>query len=55
MDHGGLGPSAAPRSPLGERLVPIRERIIASGVPLLSWKDIEHEIVDRRGGAEHRG
>ncbi|KXK32843.1 MAG: hypothetical protein UZ01_00265 [Candidatus Brocadia sinica] len=37
------------KTPLGERLMRIRERIIKSGVPLLDWDGIEHEVVERRG------
>jgi len=43
-----------PRTRLGERLLRIREKIIASGEPLLSWEEIEREVADRRGEAEHR-
>jgi hypothetical protein len=44
-----------PRTPLGERLLRIRERIVASGEPLLSWAEVEGEVAERRGGAEQRG
>ena len=37
-------------SPLGERLLEIRERIVASGEPFLNWDDLEKEIASRRGG-----
>lgn len=37
------------KTPLGERLMHIRERIIKSGAPLLDWDDIEHEVAERRG------
>ena len=50
--HGEAVSSAVARTPLGERLLRIRERIVASGEPLLSWDGIEHEIAERRGGAE---
>jgi hypothetical protein len=40
---------------LGERLLRIRERIIASGEPLLSWTEIEREVAERRGEADQRG
>jgi hypothetical protein len=40
------------RTGLGERLMQIRERIIASREPLLSWAEIEREISERRGEAE---
>jgi hypothetical protein len=41
-----------PRTQLGERLARIRERIIASGEPLLSWAEIEREVAEHRGEAE---
>jgi hypothetical protein len=44
-----------PRTRLGKQLLRIREKIIASGEPLLSWEEIEREVADRRGEAEHRG
>lgn len=39
------------RSPsdLGAKLRAIRKRIVASGVPLLSWDEINAEIANRRG------
>ncbi len=40
------------RTELGERLMQIRQRIIASPEPLLSWAEIEREIAERRGEAE---
>jgi hypothetical protein len=45
---------ATPRTPLGKRLLRIRERIVASGEPLWSWSEIEQEIAERRGDAEQR-
>jgi hypothetical protein len=42
---------ACPRTPLGEQLAQVRKRIVASGEPLLSWDEIEHDIADRRGEA----
>lgn len=39
-----------PRTPLGRRLWEIRNRILASGEPLLDWDDIEREVAERRGG-----
>ena len=39
-------------SDLGTRLLKIRERIVASGEPLLDWDDIEREVRERRGGAQ---
>ncbi len=37
------------KTPLGERLMRIRERIVKSGAPLLDWDDIEREVAERRG------
>lgn len=37
------------RTPLGRRLDEIRERVKASGQPLLSWEDIDRELAERRG------
>jgi len=45
----------APRTRLGAELARIRERIVASREPLLSWSEIEHEIAERRGEIEPRG
>jgi hypothetical protein len=42
--------SFRPKTPLGRRLWEIRQRIVASGVPLLDEKGIEREIRERRGG-----
>ena len=44
-------PEYAPKTSLGRRLWAIRERIVASGEPLLDWDDIDREIAERRGGA----
>jgi len=38
-----------PRTDLGKRLWEIRQRIVASGVPLLGWDEIERELAERRG------
>ena len=40
---------ARPRTELGKQLLRVRERIIASGEPLLSWDEIDEEIAERRG------
>ena len=39
------------KTPLGRRLWEIRASIVASGVPLLSWDEIDREIEERRGGS----
>ena len=44
-----------PRTTLGERLRLARERVIASGEPLLSWTEIARELAERRGDVEQRG
>lgn len=41
-------------SPLGQRLRSIRQRIVASGTPLLTWDDLAKEVVARRGGEAAR-
>ena len=41
-----------PQTALGRRLWEIRQRIIATGEPLLSWDDLERELAERRGGIE---
>ena len=38
-----------PRTLLGKKLLEIRQRIIASGRPLLDWEDIDREIAEQRG------
>jgi hypothetical protein len=48
-------PPARPRTELGKQLLRIRERIVASGEPLLSWGEIDQEIAERRGDVEQRG
>ena len=37
------------KTPLGRRLWEIRASIVASGLPLLSWDEIDREIEERRG------
>lgn len=44
--------SYKPRTPLGKKLLRIRERIIASGERLFSWDEIEQEIAAQRGQIE---
>lgn len=43
-----------PRTELGKTLAAIRAEIIASGEPMLDNDELEHEIVERRGG-HYRG
>ena len=42
--------SFTPRTPLGKKLLAIRNNIIADGLPLLTREEIEREIAERRGG-----
>ena len=48
-----LGPETS-RTPLGKRLLRLRERIVASGEPLLTWDEVEREVAERRGEAEQQ-
>jgi hypothetical protein len=41
--------SYVPRTLLGEKLLAIREKILATGAPLLTQGEIEQEIAERRG------
>jgi hypothetical protein len=52
MEEGMEPFSSPPKTPLGKRLREIRAKIFASGVPLLDWEEIAHEVADRRGGFE---
>ena len=36
------------RTPLGKKLLEVRQKIIASGRPLLDWEDIDREIAQQR-------
>lgn len=38
-----------PRTELGKRLLALREKIVTSGAPLLSWDALDKEIKERRG------
>lgn len=38
------------QSKLGERLQQIREKIVATGTPLLTDDEIDRELMERRGG-----
>lgn len=46
---------SANKIPLGERLRQIREKIVASGKPLLDEEKIAKELASRRGGLQGRG
>lgn len=39
-----------PRTPLGQRLWELRQKIVESGEPLTEWEDIGQEVQMRRGG-----
>jgi hypothetical protein len=47
-------PLGMARTRLGEQLLRIRERIVASGEPLLSWEEIDREVAERRGDFEQQ-
>jgi hypothetical protein len=44
--------SFSPKTSRGRRLLELRQKIIAAGIPLLSPEEIEEEIRERRGGDE---
>ena len=54
MTRNEIDQTTSPRTPLGERLLRIRRDIVVSGEPLLSWREIEHEIAERRGEIDVR-
>ena len=41
-----------PISELGRDLLALRAQIVASGLPLLSWDEVEEEVRTRRGGGD---
>lgn len=43
------------KSELGQRLRQIRAKIVANNQPLLNRKQIEQEVIERRGGLETIG
>lgn len=43
------GAERIPRTLLGKKLLEIRQRIVASGRPLLNWEDIDRELAEQRG------
>jgi len=47
--------SYRPKTPLGQRLWSVRERVVASGQPLLDWEDIEREIAESRRSYDELG
>lgn len=40
------------RTPLGRRLQALRDKLVATGVPLLDWDGIANEVAARRGQSE---
>jgi hypothetical protein len=40
-----------PQSELGAKLYKIRERLVASGIPLLTDEEIDREVTERRGSS----
>ena len=47
--NGATQPPFELRTPLAKKLWEIRQRIVASGRPLLDWNDVEREIAEQRG------
>jgi hypothetical protein len=45
----GASATYVPRTELGRRLWQIRQKILASGQPLLDWEGLEMELRARRG------
>lgn len=45
-------PNYQPRTELGRELWDLRQKIIASGEPLLDAEEIDREVARRRGGIE---
>jgi hypothetical protein len=41
--------SFKPKTPLGRKLWELRQKIVASGEPLLDWEELEKEVAERRG------
>lgn len=37
------------KTPLGRKLSRIRQQIVATGEPLLSWDEVNQEVAERRG------
>jgi len=50
--HGNETESFFPQIASGRRLMELRQKIIAAGIPLLSSEEIEEEIWERRGEDE---
>jgi hypothetical protein len=44
--------SFSPQTPRGRRLLALRQKIIAAGIPLLAPEEIEEEVRERRGEDE---
>jgi hypothetical protein len=44
--------SFSPQTPRGRRLLALRQKIIAAGIPLLTPEEIEEEVRERRGEDE---
>jgi hypothetical protein len=49
MKASSPGAERTPRTPLGKKLLEIRQKIVVSGRPLLDWEDIDREIAEQRG------
>jgi hypothetical protein len=50
--HGCENESFSPKTSRGRRLLELRQKIIAAGIPLLSPEEIDEEIRERRGEGE---
>ncbi len=48
-------PGERPISSLGRDLLALRAEIVASGIPLLTWEEVEQEVRIRRGRAGEDG
>jgi hypothetical protein len=44
--------SFSPQTPRGRRLLALRQKVIAASIPLLTPKEIEEEVRERRGEDE---
>ncbi len=46
------GRNFAPKTKMGQQLLEIRQRIVASGRPLLNWQQVNQEVARRWGELE---
>ncbi len=52
INHGPVAKDSETKPSLGERLMALRQKIVESGQPLLSWDEINEEAARRRGKIE---